>query len=418
MQYGCIGEHLPHSFSKIIHEKIGGYSYELKELAPEELDGFMRARAFCGINVTIPYKEKVIPYLDDISPRARAIGAVNTIVGRAGRLYGDNTDFIGLKTLLERNGIDLSGAKVLIAGTGGTSKTAQAVAESCGAARILRVSRTGREGAISYDEAYAAHADADVIINTTPCGTFPEVRGVSIDLRRFTKLRGVADAVYNPLRTELLLTAAELGIPAAGGLYMLVAQAVAAAELFTESTISADVTERIFRDIYAEKENIVLIGMPSCGKTTVGRLLAEMTGRRGVDVDDETQRLAGMHPSEYIKKHGAESFRALEAQAVRELAPMQGVIISTGGGTVLRAENVRELRRNGRLYWLDRPCGLLTPTPDRPLSDTPEKLRALYDERRDKYLAAADERITADVSAEECAENILASAMRPKSQLS
>lgn len=406
MQYGCIGEHLPHSFSKSIHEKIGGYEYILKEIEPQALDAFMRSRDFRGINVTIPYKEKVIPYLDEISETARAIGAVNTIVNRGGKLCGFNTDFAGLKALIERSGIELRGARVIIPGTGGTSKTALAAAKALGAAEVLRVSRSGREGAVSYDEIYANHTDADVIINTTPCGMFPEVRGVPVKLDAFKKLRGVVDVVYNPLRTELVLSAQERGIPAAGGLYMLVAQAVAAAEIFMDKEISEDINKSIYNEIYSEKENIVLIGMPSCGKTTVGKLIADRTGRAFFDVDAEAEKRAGMHPADYIRQNGSESFRELEAAVVRELAPVQGAVISTGGGTVLRRENVRELKRSGQIFWLDRPCELLTPTPDRPLSDSPEKLRALYAERQEKYRAAADEIIPADGSAEETAEAV------------
>ncbi len=407
MQYGVIGEHLPHSFSKIIHEKIGGYEYEIKELEPNALEGFIKSGDFRGINVTIPYKEKVIPYLDEISDSAKEIGAVNTVVNRSGRLCGYNTDFFGLKALIQRSGIELNGAKVLITGTGGTSKTAHAVAAACDASQILRVSRTGREDAVTYKEAYARHTDADVIINTTPCGMFPELCAVPIELERFGRLRGVVDAVYNPLRTELLITAAEMGIPTAGGLYMLVAQAVSAAEIFFDKKLSSEITERIFGELYSEKENIVLVGMPSCGKTTVGRLLSERTGRKLLDVDALAEQRAGMTPAEYITKNGTESFRELETEAVRELAPEQGIIISTGGGTVLRAENVRELKRNGRLFWLDRPCELLIPTPDRPLSDSAEKLRGLYEERREIYRSAADTRIIADKTAEHSADAVI-----------
>ena len=233
MMYGCIGEHLGHSFSKEIHGKLADYDYELKEIAPENLGAFMTEKPFAAINVTIPYKKAVIPYLSEISDRAKAIGAVNTIVNRGGRLQGYNTDFYGMTALAEKTGIEINGKKVLILGTGGTSLTAAAVAEAMGAREILRVSRTGRDGAITYEDALAHHTDAEIIINTTPVGMFPG-GGIPIAPEAFPRLSGVLDAVYNPLRTELVRRAAKMGVPAAGGLYMLVMQAERAYEIFTD----------------------------------------------------------------------------------------------------------------------------------------------------------------------------------------
>lgn len=393
MNYGCIGEHLPHSFSKDIHEKIESYDYVLREVSPEELQVFMEKHDFRAINVTIPYKQAVIPYLHNVSDAAKTIGAVNTIVNRDGLLYGYNTDFGGMKALLERLELDLNGKKVLILGTGGTSKTAKALAHSLGAREIYRVSRTKNESSLSYEEAYSLHTDSDVIINTTPCGMFPNTDSSPLDLTKFTKPEGVVDAVYNPLRTQLLLQARALGIKAEGGLYMLVAQAVLAAEIFTGKAYGSELIDRIYGEILADKENIVLIGMPGSGKTTLGKLLAERLGRAFADTDELIVQKAGMQISDIFALHDQDYFRDLETQVIRELSKSSGMVIATGGGSVLRAENVDSLRMNGRLYFLDRPVGELIATADRPLSDTEEKLNALYAERRPIYCAAADETV-------------------------
>lgn len=406
MQYGCIGEHLPHSFSKIIHERIGSYEYELKEIAPDVLDGFMTARDFRAINVTIPYKQSVIPYLSEISESARKIGAVNTVVNHGGKLYGYNTDYIGLKTLALKENIQFGDKKVLILGTGGTAKTAFALCRDMGARQVLKVSRTEKEDAVTYTQVYGLHTDADIIINTTPCGMFPEIFGIPIDITEFKNLCGVLDAVYNPLNTELIIAAKKQGIPARGGLYMLVSQAVAAAEIFTGAQLSPDTADVIFSNLLKEKQNVVLIGMPSCGKTTVGEMLSKSLGRPFIDTDKEIEKLTGRSPSEIIRENGTDYFRNIETEVVKSIACESGAVISTGGGTVLRTENVDNLRKNGRLFWLDRDCELLVTTSDRPLSDSPEKLRALYEERRVFYSAAADTVIKANATAQECARSI------------
>ncbi|MDO5131793.1 MAG: shikimate dehydrogenase [Eubacteriales bacterium] len=255
MRYGLLGKKLGHSFSKEIHEKLGRYTYELIELTPEELDVFLREKAFAGVNVTIPYKQTVIPYLDACSPRAEAIGAVNTIVNRDGKLFGDNTDFGGLEALIRRMDLELEGRTVLIAGTGGTSRTAAAVAQSMGAAAVYRLSRTGREGAMLYEDAYEKLTDAGILINTTPAGMYPDIDGIAVDPGRFPNLEGVIDVIYNPLETRLMREAAARGIPAENGLYMLVAQAVLAAEDFTGETFGKTQTDRIYREILEEKQH-------------------------------------------------------------------------------------------------------------------------------------------------------------------
>lgn len=391
MKYGCIGEHLPHSFSKEIHARLASREYELCELTPDEVGAFLEKKDFSGINVTIPYKQTVIPYLDEIDDVARKIGAVNTIVNRNGRLYGYNTDFGGMRAMILREGIDLQGKKVLVFGTGGTSKTARAVAQSLGAAEIITVSRTAKEGAITYEDACLYHVDADVIMNTTPCGMYPNLDAYPADMDRFSNLCGVIDAVYNPLRTNLVLWAQERGIPATGGLYMLVSQAVLASSHFTGIAYGEETTEQIYREIFSSKENVVLIGMPASGKSTVGAILKETMGRRFVDSDDVIVEKSGMSISAIFEQFGEPHFRELESEVIAELSALNGCVIATGGGAVLAKSNVHALRRNGRLYFLDRPLEELIPTGDRPLASTVDAIKKRYDERYGIYTASADE---------------------------
>ncbi len=406
MIYGLIGRPLGHSFSAEIHARLGREPYELRELAEEEVGPFLRSGEFCGINVTIPYKQAVMPFLDEISETAREIGAVNTIVRRQGKLYGDNTDAAGLTMMLRRTGAELKGKKVLIAGTGGTSRTAKYAAEQLGAAEVIRISRSAREGAPTYEEAARKHRDAQILINTTPCGMFPQAGECPVDLRDYPELEAVADVIYNPLRTNLVLEARRRGIPAEGGLIMLTAQAVRAAELFRGTVYPEDTAERIFRELLAEKENIVLIGMPGSGKSTVSAALQERTGRPAADTDALIERKAGKTIPEIFREAGEPAFRDLESEVIREAARETGVIISTGGGAVLRQENVDALRRNGRLFWLDRAEEELIPTDDRPLADNREKMRALYRQRKPVYEGTADERIAVTGSAADAAKDI------------
>lgn len=400
MEYGCIGERLVHSFSKEIHSKLFDYEYELLELKPEQLPKFLRSGSFKAINVTIPYKQTVIPYLGVIDPVAQSIGAVNTIVNRNGTLYGYNTDFYGMTALLKRNGIDPYGKKVIIAGGGGTSKTAAAVAAALGARECYRLSRSGEEGCIGYDEAYRLHTDAAIIINTTPCGMFPHRGGTALDISRFPQLCGVADAVYNPLRSALVVAAAEREIPAAGGLYMLVAQAVKAAELFTGTSLPENKTDLVWREIAAEKENAVLIGMPGCGKTTIGKALAERLGKKFIDTDDEITRTAGKAPAQIITEQGEAAFRDIESRVISEVSAVQGAVIATGGGAVLRKENISALRENGKILFLDRPLEQLAVTFDRPLSQNRVLLERRYTERYPLYIASG-KRVDCSADAEE-----------------
>lgn len=403
MKYGCIGKKLGHSFSREIHAALGNPEYELCEIAPEKLDAFLEEKNFSAINVTIPYKEAVIVRLSHTDEAARRIGAVNTIVNRGGELFGYNTDFYGMCALFSHAGIDAAGKKVIVLGTGGTSKTACAVAESLGASTVLRVGRTGREGSLTYDELYAHHTDAEILINTTPVGMYPNLSQVPVDLLKFPHLSGVVDAVYNPLRTEFVLAAKKRGIPAEGGLFMLVAQGVRASEIFFDTHYPEGTTEAVFRKIRQQKENIVLIGMPSSGKTTVGRLLADALSRPFVDVDERIVLRAG-DIGEIFKNEGETGFRAIESAVIKdEIAPVCGSVIATGGGSVLSDENVKNLLQNGRLYFLNRPFGLLTPTGDRPLSSNKEALKKRYEERLARYLEVADVEVDATGTPEEVA---------------
>lgn len=390
MEYGLIGEKLSHSFSKTVHNELCDYDYELKELKREELDSFFKNADFKAINVTIPYKEDVIKYLDEIDENAKEIGAVNTVVNKNGKLLGYNTDFLGLKALIEKNDIELCGKKVALLGSGGTSKTALAVARHLKASEVLRVSRKGGEGLVTYDELLSNHLDTEVIINTTPCGMFPNLDTVALDVTPFENLSGVVDAVYNPLNTKLVLTAKRRGIKAAGGLYMLIAQAFFAAQYFFNTNLDFSRVDVIYNNILKSKQNVVLIGMPSSGKTTVGKEVAKLLNKEFVDSDDEIVRFAGVSIPEIFEKSGEAEFRNLESKIIKELSALQGKVIATGGGAILRPENLDLLKQNGVVVFLDRSLENLITTDDRPLSSSREMLKKRYDERYYIYKAAAD----------------------------
>ncbi len=407
MKYGCIGEHLKHSFSEEIHNRLSDYEYELKEIPKDELDGFMTIHDFKAINVTIPYKEAVIPYLSHIDAAAKEIGAVNTIVNKNGELYGYNTDFYGMSMLIAHAGIDLKNKKVAILGTGGTSKTANAVAKSLSAKEILTLSRTKKEGIITYEELYENHKDLDVIINTTPLGMFPNNFTKAVDIKRFANLSGVIDAVYNPLRTQLISDAQIRGIRAEGGLYMLVAQGVLASEIFLDKKYEKGKLDEVFEKLRRKKENIVLIGMPSSGKTTVGKEIAKRLGRNFYDTDVLIEEKTKMKISDIIMSMGEDHFRKLESDIVDQVSKETGAVISTGGGVVLKEENTKALSQNGRMYFLDRPFELLLPTQDRPLTSTKEALLKKYNERYSIYETSANVKIDASGDVDEVANAII-----------
>ena len=407
MNCGLIGEKLGHSFSKIIHGMLTDYDYELCEVAREELSDFLTKREFKAINVTIPYKEEVIPYLYSIDAAAKEIGAVNTVVNRDGRLYGYNTDFFGLRKLIAHMGVELACRKVAILGTGGTSKTARAVAGGLGAREVLLVSRSAKDGTVSYGELYEKHTDVEVIINTTPAGMYPRCYDEPIDISCFPALIAVVDAVYNPLRTPLVRAALARDIVAEGGLYMLVAQAVRASEIFLDKTYPEETVDKIYGKLLKERENIVLVGMPASGKSTVGRILAEMSGRELVDTDELVESRTGVSISELFAMRGEGYFRDLETEAVREAGAVGGRIIATGGGAVLRAENIDALRANGRIYFIDRPLSELIPTSSRPLSSDRESIERRYNERYDIYCEVCDCHVKVKGDARSVAEEIM-----------
>lgn len=404
MEYGLLGKSLAHSFSPEIHALIGDYEYKLTELTEDKVESFLRERNFKAINVTIPYKQTVIPSLDFVSDSAKKIGAVNTIVNKEGKLYGYNTDFDGLKALIQSLVPTLESLKVLILGSGGTSRTAKAVAEAMGAKEIITAGRKSCEGVISYEDVNKLHTDADFIINTTPCGMYPNVHTTAIDLDVFTRLKAVADVVYNPLRTEFVMKAIKKGIPAKGGLYMLIMQAIKAAEYFFDKEIERARAEEIFSTIIKKRENIVLTGMPSSGKTTVGNILSKELNRPFYDIDDLIIKRAGSEISGIFEKFGEEYFRDLEEKVIaEEVTPLTGAIIATGGGAVLREENVKNLKKNGKVIFIDRDLKFLTPTADRPTASDFEAMKKRFEQRYDIYTKTADVKVNGSLSAEEVA---------------
>ena len=409
-KYGCIGKKLTHSFSAEIHRELADYKYELIELTEEEVVDFFTKKDFEAVNVTIPYKQTVIPYLDSVSDVAKRIGAVNTVVNRGGKLFGYNTDYYGMKALIERVGLDLNSKKVLILGSGGTSRTAGVLAGDMGASQVLTVSRQKSDGCVTYAEASKLHADAHVIINTTPSGMYPNAGSCPIDISPFTRLEGVIDAVYNPLRTNLVLDAKAGGIKAEGGLFMLVMQAVVAVEKFLDTNIERSVADSVFSSVLAAKENVVLTGMPGSGKSTVGKLL-DLGGYEFIDTDAEIEKRCGCTIKEVISVKGEKYFRDLESRVIRDVSSEGGRIISTGGGAVLREENVRALKRNGKLFFIDAELSRLRATDDRPLSDTEDKLVRLYNDRIDIYRSTADVTVPDMATPEAEAEYILAKRM-------
>lgn len=391
MEYGLIGAKLGHSYSKVIHESLPlGYTYELHPLPTgQAFRAFMEQRAFKATNVTIPYKQQVIPYCDEIDPQAAAIGAVNTIVNRGGRLFGYNTDYAGFAYLARCNGVDWRGKTVLVLGTGGTHNTVAAVCRDAGAAAVHTASRTGRDGALTYAQAMQDPA-VQIIVNTTPAGMYPNVGECLVDLACFPKLEAVLDVVYNPFRTELLLRAEERGIPAFGGFTMLVAQAVYAAEHFTGRALDTDACiGRICGELKRQIANVSLIGMPGCGKSTIGRALAGRLGKQFVDLDAVIERDTGCTIPDLFAQKGEAVFREYEAAAIREVSKQSGQVIACGGGIVKTPGNARALRQNGPVLWVRRPVEWLA-TSGRPLSRGREALARMEAERTPLYRAAAD----------------------------
>jgi len=384
MNCGLLGRKLGHSYSPQIHSYLGKYSYVLFEKEPEQVGDFIRNGDYTGLNVTIPYKKDVIPYLDALSPTAQKMGSVNTVVRRKdGTLFGHNTDYFGFTSLVKRSGIAVADRKVLVLGSGGTSNTAVRALADLGA-EVVVISRSGEN---NYEN-LQRHADAAVIVNTTPVGMYPSTGVSPVDLRRFPRLEGVLDVIYNPARTQLLLDAQALGLPHGNGLWMLVAQAKESAEYFTGAPIDDSVIETIHRRLSAQMQNIVLIGMPGCGKSTVGALLARSLGRTLVDTDAEIAALAHKTIPAIFAEDGEDAFRELETQVLARFSKQSSLVIATGGGCVTRPRNHPLLHQNGSIFWLERSTDLL-PTDGRPLSQA-NRLSELYARRRPMYQAFAD----------------------------
>ena len=385
MKCGLLGEKLGHSYSPAIHAMLADYEYRLYEKAPDEVEDFIRNGDWNGLNVTIPYKKTVLPLCDEVSERARNIGSVNTLVKRAdGSIFGDNTDAYGFEKLIGRCGIAVAGKKALVLGSGGASVMAVEVLRSLGASPVVVISRRGEDNYENLER----HADARIVVNTTPVGMYPKNGAAAVDLADFPACEGVIDVVYNPARTALLLQAEKRGIPCAGGLYMLVGQAKRACELFTGTLIADTEIERIEGVLRREMQNIVLIGMPGCGKSTVGRLLAEKLNRPLCEADAEIVKAAWRGIPEIFASVGEAGFRKLETSVLRELGKRSGAVISTGGGCVTREENYDLLHQNGVLVWLKRDLDRL-PKEGRPLS-LQNDLRDMYARREPLYARFAD----------------------------
>lgn len=402
MVYGLLGRTLRHSYSPQIHALLGDYEYRLFEVEPQDLEAFLKKREFGGINVTIPYKKDVLPYLSGISDNAKRIGAVNTIIVKEdGGLYGDNTDYDGFLCLVQKSGFQVKGKKALVLGTGGASLPISAVLSDLGAREVVFISRSGEN---NYQN-LSRHADADFIVNTTPVGTYPNNLKAPLSLSEFPNLSGVLDIVYNPQKTKLILDAERLGIPAYSGLLMLVAQGKRAAELFLGHDIPDSETDRIFKKLSTEMQNIVLVGMPGCGKTTVGKALAEQLNRPFFDADEEILKRTGKSAEAWIEACGEAVFRQKETEVLESLCKQSGTVIATGGGAVTVPENADILRQNSIVFFINRDVSAL-PVEGRPLSKA-TALSEMYEVRLPMYRSVCDYEIAADGSVEAVVRRIL-----------
>lgn len=387
MQYGLIGNPLGHSWSPEIHQLLASLPYEKKELPEEELADFLRKRDFDGINVTIPYKEKVIGFLDELDEGARTIGAVNCIVNKNGILKGYNTDLSGFVKMLEVNGISPAGKQVAVLGSGGAAKAACYGIEMMGGKPFI-VSRHPGRAMISYAQLYERAAEFAMIVNATPVGMKPDSDSCPVDICAFDHLEAVVDIVANPLRTRLLFEAKMQGIPCCGGFEMLVRQAAAADELFTGKVVEEETIQMCMRMLLKARRNIVLIGMPTSGKTTLAEMIASHTGRPLLEMDEVLVDRLGMSIKECFAQYGEGYFRNMETELARDLRAKEGIVISTGGGIIKNEENMRYLSENGIVIAIDRNPSLLYPTDSRPLSSTVDAVKVLYEERKylyDKY---------------------------------
>lgn len=437
-KYYLLGEKLSHSYSAVIHSFFG-LDYSLRELPPEKLSEFVKSRKFDGLNVTMPYKKSIVPLLDEVDGIAEKTGAVNTVLNKNGKLIGYNTDYYGMKYALEAAKITLKGKDVLVLGNGGAGIVAEKLAIDEGAASVEIVSRTGK---LNYENIYDREK-TQVIINATPVGTFPFAGGAACDVSRFKNLEGAFDCVYNPFRSKFILDAEKIGARACGGLTMLVAQAVYSEKIWGETTggiadktaektadgtfetangtaeKTADITadgsaetadcenkiRAVLGEVLKRETNISLVGMPGAGKTTVGRILAEKLGMGFCDTDEEIEKIAGESPEKIIEKYGEERFREIETEVAESVSSLRGVVIATGGGTILREKNVEKLRSCGVVIWLERDLNLLAQN-NRPLSKN-MPISRLFKQREEYYVAASDKKIENDEAAEKTAEKII-----------
>ncbi len=400
--YGLLGEHLPHSFSPQIHLALGNDDYHLFEVAPENLEGFIKEHSFKGINVTIPYKKAVMPYLDFISPEAQKIGAVNTVKVCDGKLYGYNTDYFGFKYMVEKSKISVKNKKALVFGSGGASLTVQAVLRDMGASEVVVVSRNGDD---NYVNMYIKHTNAGIIVNTTPVGMYPDNLNTLVNLDCFKNLSGVLDVVYNPLKTRLILDAEQRGIPSSAGLSMLVAQAKKAHEIFFDTQIDTQACEQIEKSLKMQMCNVVLVGMAGCGKSTIGKVLAEKLDKQLIDTDEMIVNVENKPIPKIFEENGEDYFRWCENVAVNLAGREKECVIATGGGVVTRAENYNSLKQNGIIVFINRDADLL-PTNGRPLSQM-HGVKARYEKRMPLYRQFSDIEVDGNGTVEEVADKII-----------
>ncbi len=401
-EYGLIGKSLKHSYSKIIHERFGKYGYELYEILPENLKEFVEKKELKGYNVTIPYKKEIMPYLDCISDEAKAIGAVNAVVNERGKLYGYNTDFLGLKYMLKKADILIKDKTVMVLGTGGAGNTAVAVCKSLKAKKVLSVSRTGE---INYQNCYDFN-DVEIIINTTPVGMFPNTLESHINLEKFDKLIGVVDVIYNPATTKLLYQAKQLNIKHTNGLPMLVAQAKYAMDFFLRESFDDSIIDKVLSELKSEMQNIVLIGMPSSGKSSIGARVAKELDREFIDIDLEIERQEDKTIPEIFNENGEEYFRKLEKEITLKVCSLSGKVISTGGGVVKDKDNLFSLKQNGKVILIKRDLEKLI-SDGRPLSKDKESIKKLYEERKELYNLFADAVVENDGEIENAVSGVI-----------
>ncbi len=404
MEYGLIGENLSHSFSEFIHREFNLYNYKLYNLSENELDTILKSRKFKGLNITIPYKKAVIKYCDVLDETVKKIGSANTLVIKNDYLKAYNTDYLGLKYTVDRSNIFLKNKKVMILGSGGTSLTARALSEDLGASEIITVSRSLNEK-INYSNIYDYNF-VDVIINTTPVGMYPNNLCELVDVGKFKNLSGVVDVIYNPLKSKLLMKSKELKIPIAGGLPMLVAQAKASAEIFSGEKIDNVIIEKIIKKLCFKISNVVLVGMPGCGKTTLSKIISDKLSKKFIDTDQEIQKYFQEKISEIFEIYGEEKFREAEIEIIKKYGKENNLVLSTGGGAVINKENYYSLKQNSRIYWIERDLNKLD-TKNRPLSKNLNEIKKIYESRKIMYKNFSDKIIFNNERLEDAAQEIL-----------